>query len=262
MTYKAQDRLNDAENLFRYAVDLEPGYWGTHLALGNYYLEYGRPDEAIPPFRRVTEFNPEYALGYNNLGAALYNSGDRAGGEAAYLKSLDIAPSEFALSNMGSVYYNSGRYESAVEMFERAVEFTPNDYRNWGRLAFAQRFVPGLKQEAEQNFRSAIRIVTQTLEVNPNDWRALAYLSSYYANVGDMEKSQSTLDQALALGPNDPHVHYFGAVSKVALGDPEGALRFLEGASRLGYSTNAIASDPDFETLRDDERFKALLDAG
>jgi len=262
MTYKAQDRLNDAENLFRYAVDLEPGYWGTHLALGNYYLEYGRPAEAILPFRRVTEFNPEYALGYNSLGAALYNSGDRAGGEAAYLKSLDIAPSEFALSNMGSVYYNTRRFESAVEMFKRAVDFTPNDYRNWGRLAFAQRFVPGLKQEAEQNFRSAISIVTQALQVNPKDWRALAYLSSYYANVGDLENSQSTLDQALALGPNDPHVHYFGAVSKVALGDPEGALRFLEGASRLGYSTNAIASDPDFEALRDDERFKALLDAG
>ncbi len=262
MTYKAQDRLNDAEILFRYAVDLEPGYWGTHLALGNYYLEYGRPGEAIQPFRRVTEINPGYALGFNNLGAALYNSGDSAGGEAAYLKSLDIAPSEFALSNMGSVYYNSGRIESAVEMYERAVDFTPNDYRNWGRLAFAQRFVPGLKQEAEENFRSAISIAGKALEINPKDWRALAYLSSYYANVGDVEKSQSTIEQALALGPNDPHVYYFAAISKMALGAPEDALHFLEAASRLGYSTNTIASDPDFETLRDDERFKALLDAG
>jgi len=261
MTYKAQDRLQESEDLFRYTVDLEPGYWGTHLALGNYYLEFGQPADAIPSFRRVTELNPEYALGYNNLGAALYNSGDLAAGEAAYLKSLDIAPSEFALSNMGSVYYNTGRFESAVDMFERAVDYTPNDYRNWGRLAFAQRFVPGREQDAGENFRAAISLAKKALDINPKDWRALAYLASYYANVGDEEQSQSTLEQALALGPNDPHVHYFGAVSRVALGDPEGALRFLQQASRLGYATNAIASDPDFEQLRDEERFKALLDA-
>ena len=259
MTLKAQDRLDEAESMFRYAVDLEPGYWGTHLALGNYYLEYGRPAEAIPPFKRVTELNPEYALGYNNLGAALYNSGDLVGGEEAYLKSLEIAPSEFALSNMGSVYYNSGRFDAAVDMFSQAVEFTPNDYRNWGRLAFAQRFAPGLEKEAEQNFRIAINFVSTALEVNPNDWRALAYLASYYANVGDIDKSQEALDQALTLGPKDPHVHFFGAISKVVLGDSEGALMFLEKAARLGYSTNAIASDPDFSELRRDDRFKALL---
>ena len=261
MTYKAQDRLHEAEDLFKYTVNLEPGYWGTHLALGNYYLEYGQPADAIPPFRRVTELNPEYALGYNSLGAALYNSGDLSGGEAAYLQSLDIAPSEFALANMGSVYYNTERLESAVKMFERAVDYTPNDYRNWGRLAFAQRFVPGREQDAEENFRAAINLATKALDVNPNDWRNLAYLSSYYANVGDIEQSHSTLEQALALGPNDPHVHYFGAVSSVALGDLEGALRFLERASKLGYASNAIASDPDFKELRDDERFKRLLDA-
>jgi tetratricopeptide (TPR) repeat protein len=262
MTLKAQDRLGEAENIFRYAVNLEPGYWGTHLALGNYYLEYGRPAEAIPLFRRVTELNPEYALGYNSLGAALYNSGDLAGGEAAYLKSLDIAPSEFALSNMGSVYYNTGRFDSAVDMFTQAVEFTPNDYRNWGRLAFAQRFVPGLEKEAKQNFQTAVDIVTNTLEVNSNDWRALAYLASYYANVGEIDKSQSALDRALMLGPKDPHVHFFGAISKAALGDSEGALQFLEKAARLGYSTNAIASDPDFQAFRGDDRFKALLATG
>lgn len=262
MVYEAQNRLKEAEDLLKYAVDLEPGYWGTHLALGNYYLDFGQPARAIQPFTRVTELNPEYALGFNSLGAALYNSGALAAGEAAYLKSLDIAPSEFALSNMGSVYYHTGRFEAAVEMFERAIDYTPNDFRNWGRLAFAQRFVPGLEDEAGKNFRSAISLVLKALEINPNDWRILAYLSSYYANVDDPESSKAVLEQALSLGPDDPHVHYFGAVAKMASGENEAALSFLERASRLGYASNAIASDPDFIDLRDEERFKALLDAG
>ena len=260
MTYKAQGRLGEAEQLFHYAVDLEPGYWGTHLALGNYYLEYGLPEKAISPFRRVIELNPEYAQGYNSLGAALYNSGNLADGEAAYLESLDVAPSEFAYSNMGSVYYNTERFERAVEMFEHAIEYTPNDFRNWGRLAFAQRFVPGMEQKAEENFRAAIHLATKALEVNPKDWRTLAYLASYYANIGDPQRAESTLGQALTLGPNDPHVHYFAAVTKVSLGDKEAALRFLERASRLGYATNAIASDPDFRELKEEEEFKTLLE--
>lgn len=261
-TYEAQDRLDEAEGLLKYAVDLEPGYWGTHLALGNYYLDFGQPAEAIQPFTRVTELNPEYALGFNSLGAALYNSGNLTAGEAAYLKSLEIAPSEFALSNMGSVYYHTERFEPAVEMFARAIDYTPNDFRNWGRLAFAQRFVPGLEGAAEKNFKSAITLASEALVINPNDWRIQAYLSSYYANVGDFENSRLSLEEALSLGPNDPHVHYFGAVAKMAAGEEEAALSFLERASRLGYATNAIATDPDFIDIRDEERFMALMDAG
>ena len=45
--YVAQNRHKEAEAIFRYAVDLEPGYWGTHFALGNYYLDFGSPADAI-----------------------------------------------------------------------------------------------------------------------------------------------------------------------------------------------------------------------
>lgn len=261
MTYKAQNRLDEAEDIFSYAVRLEPGYWGTHLALGNYYLEYGKPKKAIPFFERVTELNPDYAMGYNNLGAALYNSGDLEGGEAAYLRSLEIAPSELALSNMGSVYYNSGRFDLSVEMYTQAVAMVPNDYRTWGALAYAKLFVPELRHEARPDFQVAIDLGTAALGVNPNDWRALAYVASYHANTGNAEAAMTMLDRAVALGPNDKHVHFFGAITYTALGDFDRALRYLRAAADLGYSAHAIASDPVFTDMRGDERFTALMAA-
>ena len=261
MTYKAQDRLEEAEDIFDYAVKLEPGYWGTHLALGNYYLEYGQPGKAVPSFERVTQLNPDYALGYNNLGAALYNSGDLEAGEAAYLRSLEIAPSEFALSNMGSVYYNSERFEKSVEMYTQAVAIVPNDYRTWGALAYAKLFVPAMKHEAQHDFETAIDLGTAALGVNPNDWRALAYMASYHANLGNTETAGTMLDRALELGPSDKHVHFFGAITCVALGDADRALQHLSTAADLGYSAHAIASDPVFAEIRDDDRFTALMAA-
>ncbi len=259
MTYKAQDRLTEAEDIFRYAVDLEPGYWGTHLALGNYYLEFGQPTQAVPYFHRVTELNPEYAMGYNNLGAALYNSGQLEAGEAAYLRSIEVGPTEFAYSNMGSVYYNTSRFGQAVNMFRQAVDLRPHDYRCWGRLAFAQRLVPEQEQEAEQSFSTAIELAGDALGVNPNDWRALAYLAAYQANTGDAELALSNLDEALRLGPRDPHVHFFAAITHVALGNESDVFEYLENAAELGYPAKAIASDPDFRAIRNTDRYKKLV---
>ena len=69
------------------------------------------------------------------------------------------------------------------------------------------------------------------------------------------------LDRALELGPNDKHVHFFGAVTYVALGNADRALQYLRTAVDLGYSAHAIASDPLFAEIRDDDRFTALMAA-
>jgi len=258
--YMAQNRLDEAEQLFKYAVQLEPGYWGTYLALGNFYLEFGRPAEAITPFRRVTELNPNYAMGFNNLGAALYNSGDVEKGEEAFLRSVEISPTQLALSNVGTMYYNIGRFEDAVGMFRKATEMAPQDFTLWGRLAAANRFVAGKEDEATQNFRTAIELAEENLRINPNDHKTLAYIASYYANEGEFDKADSAISQAKQIGPSDPHVHYFHAHVEIQRGDTDAAITALERAGELGYSVDAIANDPDFAALRSDARFRAIID--
>jgi TolB-like protein/tetratricopeptide (TPR) repeat protein/DNA-binding winged helix-turn-helix (wHTH) protein len=258
--YMVQNRLDEAEQLFKYAVQLEPGYWGTHLALGNYYLEFGRPAEAVVPFRRVTELNPGYAMGYNNLGAALYNSGQTEAGEEAFLESLEVAPTQIALSNVGSMYYNIGRFEDAVEMFNRASEIAPDDFALYGRLAAARRFVPGQQDQATEDFRRAIDLAEANLEINPNDYRNLAYVASYYAYLGEFEKADIAIQKAQAIGPKDPHVHFFRAQVEMQRGNHEAAINSLRLAGDLGYSIKTIASDPDFAPLYSNPRYRAIID--
>ena len=258
--YMVQNRLDEAEQLFKYAVQLEPGYWGTHLALGNYYLEFGRPADAVAPFRRVTELNPGYAMGYNNLGAALYNSGEIEEGEAAFLKSLEVSPTQLAFSNVGSMYYNIGRFEDAVGMFGKATELAPKDFTLWGRLAAANRYVAGQEELAMENFGTAIKLAEENLEINPNDYRNLAYIASYYAYVDEFEKADAAIQKAKQIGPNDPHVHFFQAHVEMQRGNHEAAIAALELAGELGYSLKTIASDPDFAALHSDARFRAIID--
>jgi len=258
--YMSLNRLEEAEVIFKYAVDLEPGYWGTHLALGNYYLEFGRPAEAIVPFRRVTELNPDYAMGFNNLGSAFYNSGDVDNGEKAFLRSIEISPTWIALSNIGTMYYNEGRYESAANMFQQGLGIVNNDFGLWGRLASANRFIPGREEEADQAYLAAIDLAKDNLNINPNDTRTLAYLAYYYANTGNESEARAAIAKARKLGPSDPHVIYYSAHVDLKFGDQSAALGWLEMAADLGYSINSIASDPDFEPLRSNARFQAIVD--
>lgn len=258
--YSAQGKLKESEDVLRYAVKLEPGYWGTHLALGNFYLNFGRPAEAISPFERVTELNPDYAMGFNNLGAAYYNSGDVESGEKAYLQSIAIKPTEFALSNLGTMYYNTGRFEKAAEMFTQAIGITPHDFRLWGRLAFAKRFAPGLKSDAQDAFEMAIQLAEDSLSVNPNDAKTLAYIAAYYANVGEASKADAAIDRAVAMAPDDPHTHYFAAHVQAVRGDLSEAVDSLERSLDLGYATDAITNDPVFADLRSNDRFQALME--
>ena len=68
--------------------------------------------------------------------------------------------------------------------------------------------------------------------------RALAYVASYHANTGNAEAAMTMLDRAVALGPNDKHVHFFGAITYTALGDFDRALESGGGAGAFGKVGN------------------------
>lgn len=57
---------------------------------------------------------------------------------------------------------------------------------------------------------------------------------------------------------------YWVACLLARLGEPEAAIEALEDGSRRGlwWPPDAIGADPDLEPLRDDERFRAIVEAG
>ena len=246
----------------RKSIELEPGYWGSYLGLGNFLHRQGRYDEAVPYFVTVTKLAPDYAGGFINLGSALHWLGDWDSAEVAWRKSLELNPDSMAFQNMGTLHYYEGRFEDAAEMQEKAIEVSPSDHRAWGRLADAERYVSGQDAASLESYREAIRLVKAQLIINPDEPEDLAYLSIYLANVGELDAARTAKDRALALAPRNPNMHYAAAIVELKSGDSDAAIRELSHSVHSGYSFRLLVTDPDFVSIRNKEKFQALISSG
>ena len=69
------------------------------------------------------------------------------------------------------------------------------------------------------------------------------------------------MDRAVTIAPNEPGLLYNAACAYSNLGRADDALDHLERAVRAGYSHKAwLEHDSDFDSIRDQARFKAILE--
>jgi TolB-like protein/Flp pilus assembly protein TadD len=254
--------LDGAERLLRYSIELEPGYWATHLALGHFLHHFQRYEESVPHFEKVTELSPDNPDGYTNLGSAQYESGDWEGAERSWSTSLELRPTPMGYRNMGTLYYYQERYAEAVEMHRAALDLAPGDHRLWGRLAAAYRYLEGQAEASRAAYREAIRLARERLVVDDRDAETLANLAVYLVNTGEGSQALALAKQSVEAEPQSAANWYYSAIVKVRIGKPEEALDDLRSAVELGYSKRQLAADPQFAELRDRAGFRAMVQRG
>ncbi|NNF15197.1 MAG: tetratricopeptide repeat protein [Gammaproteobacteria bacterium] len=247
--FNAQGDYEAAETQYRGAIDLLPGYWNGYNLLAQFLLRRGRYEEAAENFQRVIAFTPDNAHAYNNLGATYYLLGRFDQAADYYSRSLELEPGRAAYSNTGTMHYYSGDYQQAAAMFKKAAEEAGSDYRLWGNLADAQRFLPGASDLARQTYGKAIRLARAQLDVNPLDQSALINLAFYYANLGEAKQAGELLQQAGQKSRQNPEHEYMKALSYALLDQPEQASRSRALAISLGFPQTIIDVTPELQEL-------------
>jgi len=97
------------------------------------------------------------------------------------------------------------------------------------------------------------------LEVNPRDVSTLAFTSDYYAMLGQNAQAQQHMARALEIAPADSDVLFRAAILYNHFGDTERTINFLSKSVSAGYSRTVIRDTPDFDHLKDNPRFRALI---
>jgi tetratricopeptide (TPR) repeat protein len=96
----------------------------------------------------------------------------------------------------------------------------------------------------------------------PKTFEDLLHYGIYHHNRGEYQDALRYLNQAAEIHPRNEHVLYCVAASAARTGDATTALKALRSAITASPANRAQArSDPDFEALREQSEFLALLDS-
>jgi tetratricopeptide (TPR) repeat protein len=128
LTYSKDDKLEEAEKIFKKGLKVSPESSDLLLSLGDVYLLSGRNEEALPIYKKLSNIRKEDSEVYMRLGAIYDELGKTEKAIEAYEKTLELDPeNEKVYMLLGIDYAQAGDDQKARKMFEKAIEFDPDN---------------------------------------------------------------------------------------------------------------------------------------
>lgn len=212
-----QNNFNDAEQLFRQAIDaneksaeaqhylgfaltglrqtaaaidafkkalaIKPAFPEAHNNLGHALQLMGRTREAIVHYRKALRLNRSYAEAHNNLGNALHLLGRSADSVLHYRNALALRP-DYAEAhwNLANALRDIGRYDEAIAEYQKSLVIRPGYVEALTGL--------GKTFHILDRGDEAIKAYEQVLALNPVHTEAIL-------NIGDIFTSRNQQDRAI-----------------------------------------------------------------
>jgi tetratricopeptide (TPR) repeat protein len=149
-------------------------------------------------------------------------------------------------------YLELGMVEHALEVLDRCEQLA--------RLPEHGLYLRGQCLRELGRFREALDPLWQAAQSNPENigtWLALGWC---YKRTGKLDRAIESLEEALSVEPNDALVHYNLACYWALAKNKRQALNYLRKAFALEEDYRSlVAEESDFDPIRDDPAFQALM---
>src|SRR5713226_5815590 len=239
--YTALKKTDEARAEYGRTIAIDPKMSEAYLNLGMMLLDKQEDAAAIAPLRKAVELLPAQSRPRYLLAVAQDRSGDRAGAAESFEALLHLDPNDItAIDYLGWGALRKGNPEEAEARFRHALQVQPNGAES--RRGLAQSLDAQKKPEAAAAYRDYLelmpsdsearsRLVHLLVDQKEND-TALVELDRLDAGKqptldslklrADVQiawkrwdESIVTLQQALALAPNDAQLH--GGLGRILL---------------------------------------------
>jgi serine/threonine protein kinase/tetratricopeptide (TPR) repeat protein len=260
--------IDEAEREFRRSIEIDPSYAPAHAGLAQVYgwsVEWlGRGESvreaADRASRKAVELGPELPESHMARAAVLAMSGDYEAAGRQFEEALRISPNSFEAHYLyARNCFQSGKFAESIDLFRRAAELRPEDFQCLLLVELSLRRL-GRSEEAAAARREGLRRAERQLELEPNNTRALTLGACALMEEGQVERGLAWVSAALAVAPNDPGVTLNSACAYARAGKKDEALACLEMTFGRGIGKRDwVDRDPDYDVLRDDPRFQAML---
>ena len=221
----------EAEQYLRQEAAIAPASAQAHYFLGAALHRQGKPDDAIAPYSRALELQPEADIVYGDLCQALFMSGRRDAAEELVRRAAATRPGLADLYILlGNLYAQANAPDAAVNCYRARLAQDP-------RHAHALYFLAEALQK-RGDAASAAHYYRQALECQPDFAEAWNNLGGIHFNdEGDPQRAIECYQKALALRPDIADIHHnVGLVFKACA-------RFEEAADAYHQ---ALALRPEF----------------
>ena len=250
----------EAEVIARKAIELDPELAEAHAALGFIQTFVHRNwAEAEKELARSVDLNPNYAPAHHWYAELLAILGRNADAKIAMHRAVEINPlSHNFLADLGQIYYFNREYKEAEHYCRRALELEPD-------FLFAHQYLADIYLQTG-DFEKAVDAELTAERINGKS--SINSPARAKQDVAEIEKSRMLASQHgkreflkhLISKSRDKVFRYYDARRYAALGEKEMTLHLLEKSVEGGaFHTAFVKADPIFDPVRDDARYKLVL---
>ena len=234
------------------ALDIDINLAETHAVLGVIYgscdWKYG---EAREELSLAVKLNPKCMCAHQYYAGLLDTLGQNDEARFHINIAKEIDPSFFYLYILSAqLYYNSGKLTESLSECLKAIEIYPDfKYGYW------RAFRIYLRQNESQK---AVDLITDVLKRNSENAQHIENLKEIYRTSGLTGLLKWVIGWEINGNNPDP---YLLAIWHIFMGNKKQALRYLEEAvEKRMVAIPMINNDPDFNILRSDPKYRALIE--
>jgi uncharacterized protein (TIGR02466 family) len=192
--YRAANRLEDAVNCYRKALELNPESADSHLNLGIALTEKGEIIGAIEAFETALAADPYHPRVHIALGDLLQSQGELDRAIASYQKAIALQPESFeALTSLGMAFYRKGYLQESQRTYEHALAINPFSTAALSNIA-ATFYELGRMDMAAACYHEVLNIQPQSPDAHIN-------LGFLIGQQGKYQEAAAHYQQALQLEP-------------------------------------------------------------
>jgi superkiller protein 3 len=247
--------MKGAVNASRKAIAINPKDADAWINLGVALFKSDDVEGAIDAFRKTLAINPDHVKAWHVLGIALDKSGDETGAIDAYRKALTIKPDHAeAWYNLGVALDKSRNAKGAIDAYRKALAINPDIAEAWYYL--------GIVLSRSSDSKGAMEAFKKAIAIKPDYAGAWVHigLEFFKDEVRNLDEAKRCFQKALDLRPGYPNAMYNLACAHSLAGKASEAMKWLEKAIKIDSEYKKLAAgDSDFDAIRGDPRFQALI---
>jgi eukaryotic-like serine/threonine-protein kinase len=254
--YERNNRLDQALTEYMRAEQVDPNSFKVYQDLGAYYSARGDDREAVRQLEKCVQLAPDESDPHRVLGIAYENLGRFAEAERESRVAVKLEPTAIALANLALALMYQGRDREAIPFLVQAVSQSPGGNFWWMDLGIAYQRA-NLPEQSNKAFGQGLEQAKKAMVRDPRDGDVRARVAFLSARLGDRNRAESEIAQALQLSPESNVTRGLAVWTYEALGQRENTWSVLK------TSSDDVLLDaarwPDLAELHQDSRFQQLI---